>query len=166
MKSKFGQTESGADVAIIVFVVFLLLLIIFVPVGGYCYANQDAIRVKLIEVEKDTENFTALTKGSKHYKAMKHSEQLRDVVKGDCVIAVLAPWCGHCKRLKESGELENVGKKIQVLVLDDKHPETPIVMNELKSQGFPTIGMLKNGTLRNYDGPRDASSIMDAMMSQ
>ena len=165
MKAKFGQTNTEGNVAVIILAVFLLLLIVFIPVGGYCDANQDEIRVKLTEVGKDTENFTALTKGSKFYKSMKHSEKLSDNVKSNSVIAVLAPWCGHCKRLKDSGMLEEVAKKIPVFVLDDKHPETPVVMGELQSNGFPTIGLLKDGKLTNYEGPRDASSLMDAMMS-
>ena len=67
---------------------------------------------------------------------------------------------------KESGLVVGERRISHVFVLDDKHPETQMVMGELQSRGFPTIGMLKNGQMMNYEGPRDASSMMDTMMSE
>ena len=164
MKSKFGQMDSNSDTVFIVFFVFFLLLILLVPSGGYCYANREAIKVYVQDMNKDTEKFTMVTKGAKHYKPMKSKERLSDVVKGDCCLFVLAEWCGHCKRIKESGMLEDLARDVPVIVMDDKHPEAQMVMQELQSQGFPTLGMIKDGKMTKYDGPREASAMKQAFM--
>jgi thiol-disulfide isomerase/thioredoxin len=79
----------------------------------------------------------------------------------DTIIFILADWCGHCMTLKNSGEIEKIEKDVSVLRLDDKHPETKGMMDQLGSRGYPTIAMMKNKKLHNYSGPRTASAIMD-----
>jgi len=162
--SRFGQSESAESAIFIVFVVFFFLLLLLIPAGGYCYANREAINVYIKDMNKDTEAFTMVSKGAKHYKNMKSTEKLSDVLKGDCCIFVLADWCGHCKRLKSSGMLEDMARDVPVIVMDDKHPEAQKVMQELQSQGFPTLGMVKNGKMMKYDGPRDAAAMKQAFM--
>lgn len=167
MKAKFGNhgENPGADTLFVIFFIFFLLLIFSIPAGGYCYANRDTIKVQITDMTKDTETFVSMTKGGKHYKAMKSTDRLGKVITGDSFIMVLADWCGHCKRLKESGTLEEVSKDIPVIVLDDKHPESQDVMKQLKSQGFPTLGMIKGGKMVKYEGGRDASSMKAAFMA-
>lgn len=162
--SKFGQMDSGADAIFYVCIIFIFLLILVIPAGGYCYANREAINVYFHDAQKGTEEFTMVNKGAKHYKNMKSKERLSDVVKGDCCIFVLAEWCGHCKRLKASGMLEDLARDVPVIVMDDKHPEAQMVMQELQSQGFPTLGMVKDGKMMKYDGPREASAMRQAFM--
>jgi thiol:disulfide interchange protein len=162
-KSGFGQTE-GSDTIFIVLFVFFLLLLITIPTGGYCYTNREAIKVYIQDMSKDTEAFTMTTKGAKHYKNVKSTEKLSDVIKGDSCIFVLADWCNHCKSLKSSGMLQDLASDIPVFVMDDKHPEAQMVMKELQSQGFPTLGMVKDGKMTKYDGAREASAMRQAFM--
>ena len=163
MKSKFGN--SSGDTAFLVFFVFFILLLIILPTGGYCYANRDAIKVQIEEIKPKTETFVSTAfKGAKDYKVMSHRESLKDEQGKDACIFVLADWCGHCTRLKESGDLEVLSKDVPVRIFDDKHPEAQTIMQEVKSQGFPTIALMKNGKLSNYEGPREADSIRAAFM--
>jgi thiol-disulfide isomerase/thioredoxin len=166
MKSKFGNstaTTSGSDTAFLVFFVLFILLLITLPTGGYCYANRDAIKIQIEKVKKDSETFVSTSfKGAKDIKFLSNDDRLDGE---DCCVFLLAPWCGHCKRLKESGTLEVLSKDVPVRVLDDKHPDTSSLMKELKSQGFPTIGMMKSGKLMNYEGPREADSIKQSFMN-
>lgn len=161
---RFGNYNGDSDVAFIVFFVFFIFLIILIPTGGYCYANRDAIKVYIQDMNKGTEEFTMTTRGAKHLKMMKSKERLEDVVKGDTCIFVLADWCGHCKRLKASGMLEELARDVPVIVMDDKHPQAQMVMQQLSSQGFPTLGMIKDGKMMKYDGPRDANTMKQAFM--
>ena len=48
-----------------------------------------------------------------------------------------------------------------VFELDDKHPETDGIMKQLGSGGFPTIAIVKDKKMHNYNGSRTASAIMD-----
>lgn len=96
--------------------------------------------------------------GSNHNKSTKKTD--------DAIIFILADWCGHCSNLKNSGEIEelkNVTNRNDVMVfeLDDKHPETKGMMEQLESTGFPTIAMVKDKKIHKYDGERTASAIMD-----
>ncbi len=60
--------------------------------------------------------------------------------------------------------LEDMARDVPVIVMDDKHPEAQMVMQELQSQGFPTLGMVKDGKMMKYDGPRDAAAMKQAFM--
>ena len=59
------------------------------------------------------------------------------------LICLLADWCGHCKRLKESGELDKVSMTNPVVVATDENEHTSSIMNEYKSGGFPTLLTMK-----------------------
>ena len=79
-------------------------------------------------------------------------------------MCLLADWCGHCKRLKESGELDKVSMTNPVVVATDENKHISSVMNEYKSRGFPTLlTMKKSGMVKSYDGPRSASEIVNKL---
>lgn len=84
----------------------------------------------------------------------------------DCIIAILAPWCGHCKNLKKSGMLEELSKHIRVIEIDDKHKNTKDILSAVKSEGFPTLVLYKQGNLIRYDGERTTESIVRFINSQ
>lgn len=84
----------------------------------------------------------------------------------DVMVEVMAPWCGHCKKLEP--ELRKVIKKIhregvqsmvEVYQLDGTLNDSPI--EGVSWTGFPTIFYAKAGekTATVYDGSRDAKGI-------
>ena len=84
----------------------------------------------------------------------------RETGKG-ALICLLADWCGHCKRLKESGELDKVAMTNPVIIASDENEYTSSIMNEYKSRGFPTLlTMKKNGMVKTFDGQRMAQDIV------
>jgi len=84
----------------------------------------------------------------------------RETGKG-VLICLLADWCGHCKRLKESGELDKVAMTNPVMIVSDENEHTSSIMNEYKSRGFPTLlTMKKSGMIKSYDGQRMSQEIV------
>ena len=80
------------------------------------------------------------------------------------LICLLADWCGHCKRLKESGELDKVAMTNPVVIASDENEHTSSIMNEYKSRGFPTLlVMKKSGMLKPYDGQRMSQEILKSL---
>lgn len=80
------------------------------------------------------------------------------------LICLLADWCGHCKRLKESGELDKVSMTNPVVIATDENEHTSSIMNEYKSRGFPTLlVMKKNGMIKPYDGQRMSQEIVKSL---
>ena len=79
--------------------------------------------------------------------------------KNDCVFIVAASWCGHCIKLKESGELDKLNKDIDVIVIPHDHPKANSFMERVGGKGFPTIVVNKFGELHKYDGPRNSTSM-------
>tara|TARA_B100001063_G_scaffold174672_1_gene163643 strand:- start:1457 stop:2302 length:846 start_codon:yes stop_codon:yes gene_type:complete len=87
----------------------------------------------------------------------------RETGKG-VLICLLADWCGHCKRLKESGELDKVAMTNPVMIVSDENEHTSSVMNEYKSRGFPTLlTMKKSGMIKSYDGQRMSQEIVKSL---
>ena len=87
----------------------------------------------------------------------------RETGKG-VLICLLADWCGHCKRLKESGELDKVAMTNPVMVASDENEHTSSIMNEYKSRGFPTLlTMKKSGMVKPYDGQRMSQEIVKSL---
>lgn len=84
-----------------------------------------------------------------------------DLLDKDCVIAILAPWCGHCKNLKKSGLLDQLSKYIEVKEIDDTHKNTRDIMAAVGSDGFPTIVLYRDGKLTGFRGERDISSLVE-----
>ena len=80
------------------------------------------------------------------------------------LICLLADWCGHCKRLKESGELDKVAMTNPVVIASDENEHTSSIMNEYKSRGFPTLlVMKKSGMVKPYDGSRMSQEIVKSL---
>jgi len=87
------------------------------------------------------------------------------------LVKFYAPWCGHCKRL--APEYEEAAKK---LAGDD--PAVPLakvdctnesggkdICGQHEVQGYPTVKIFRSGQASDYDGGRDADSIVKKMRS-
>ena len=80
------------------------------------------------------------------------------------IILFSADWCGHCKRLKESGELEKLSRTHSVVIASDENEHASKVMNKYKSRGFPTLLVMhKSGKVQPYNGDRTASEIVSKL---
>lgn len=101
--------------------------------------------------------------GSANYIVLGNGSRLN--TSSDCVIMILASWCGHCEKLKRSGEIEKLSKNIKVIIIPETHKEADHYMKKVQSRGFPTIICNKNGRLHKYNGERTADGIMHSFKS-
>lgn len=79
------------------------------------------------------------------------------------LILVKTTWCGYCKRflpvwntLKEQYE-----NKFNFTMYDGDTDKSKI--KHLKVDGYPTILIKKNNTIRNYNGPREMEHMIDLL---
>lgn len=79
------------------------------------------------------------------------------------LILVKTNWCGYCKRflpvwntLKQQYE-----NKFNFITYDGDNDKSKI--KHLKVEGYPTILIKKNNTIRNYDGPREMEHMIDLL---
>jgi thiol-disulfide isomerase/thioredoxin len=90
------------------------------------------------------------------------------------IILFFADWCGYCKRfIPIWEELKSDQKLINVTFIDvDMSNEKKIIKGELNSSdlnlvnevqinGFPTIKILHNGILTDYNNKREKEDIID-----
>lgn len=89
-----------------------------------------------------------------------HYEEVPKGYDGERVVFALASWCGHCKKLKESGVVDEL----------KEDPNVPVEVNEddeeankkYEVQGFPTILKVKeDGEQVPFKGPRTAEAIKE-----
>jgi thiol:disulfide interchange protein len=155
---------NNNNIIAIVALVFLFILLM----GGICWCNRDYFESFTNVMKTNHDTITQKIKGGKHYHAMNSNEDLVLKLKEldqhgkPALIAILADWCGHCKRLKESGTLADVAKQVNVITLDDQHPQTQSLMQNIGSKGFPTL-ILYNKGMKLYDGNRDSNSILSQL---
>lgn len=99
-------------------------------------------------VHADESNFDQIVDGSKNF-----------------VVAFVAPWCGHCQRLKPEFEvaartLNKVSDVVQLVQVDADANKELGQRFEVKS--YPTIKYFEKDSKspKAYDGPRDAEGIV------
>lgn len=159
---------DNQSIACIVAFLFIFIILIFAIVWN----NSQTFKCSLENfgdlIRTNNETLKHKIDGGKYYKKLNKNDSILDFFqtlqqkRQPAVIAILAPWCGHCKHLKQSKVLTEISKKIPVYELDDTHSQTPALMKELGSGGFPTLAIYSNG-LKKYEGNRDAFSIMSAV---
>ena len=83
---------------------------------------------------------------------------------GKRIAFVLASWCGHCKKLKESGVVDEVvaAEDVKVEVNEDDEAAN----KKYNVSGFPTILLVKgDGETVPFKGPRTAEKIIEFFKS-
>ena len=106
-------------------------------------------KFQLIKTKKDIKNVNKL---------MKNPEVVT-------LLAVTAPWCGHCQSFKpEWKELLSHFNNEQNLILGNVEDSNMNELDCLKSnpvQGFPTIRLIRGGgkKQKDYNGPRNCNSL-------
>lgn len=147
--------------SMICFVFVFIILIIAI-----CWTNRENFENFANVLLHKKETMTSVLSGGKNYVSLSVNDNIIDKLKEKktAVVAVLAPWCGYCKKLKSSGILNDIAKDFPVLVIDDKHPQTDDVMHLLQAEGFPAIGILNNGNIIPYRGDtKQLPSIMNSL---
>lgn len=147
--------------------IFVFIIMVFAIIWTNCEKFENFTD----SIKYNNETIKNVLSGGKHYLALSPSNDInKEFEKLDskdkvALVGVLAPWCGYCKRLKESGELKTVAKHFDVIVLDDKHPQVRNIMNAMGAEGFPSLAIYYSGQLIPYKGDRKASDILRAMKS-
>ncbi len=80
-------------------------------------------------------------------------------------IIFYAPWCGHCKNMKE--DVSNIARGFSENGLDDvfcavnceKHKEL-LSKKDIDIQGYPTINFVMDGKVESYEGPRNPQGLL------
>lgn len=150
------QEISGGTCIAIAALIFVFILLL----GATLWCNIDSFEnfTDLVKVSND--NIKHKMMGGKYYHALSPNEDITSKLKDPSLIAVLADWCGHCRRLKDSGTLAEVSKKIPVITISDQHGQAQQLMQSAKSSGFPTLIVFKSGDMKLYKGDRSARDIL------
>jgi thiol-disulfide isomerase/thioredoxin len=158
-----GDTNKLCCCMVCFVFIFIILIMAICWTNYECFENFGNI------IKHNHETFTNILAGGMHYLSLSPSDDILkkfDQLKKNhkiALVAILAPWCGHCKRLKESGILTKIAKKYTVLIVDDKHPQTQNLMEILQAEGFPSLGIFTGENLIPYNGPRDVASLEPIM---
>ena len=148
---------------------FGLAIIVLILAIVFCKCKSVDEFTDVVNANTDTMKHKLM--GGKYYHAMQPDEKVVEMMEelkrqGKCgLFALVADWCGYCKKLKESGVLNEVSKHYPVYIMSEKHKETKDFMNAVKSQGFPTLVVFYNGKIKKYEGGRDKDSIMSFLKS-
>ncbi|KAK3936092.1 protein disulfide-isomerase MPD1 [Diplogelasinospora grovesii] len=90
------------------------------------------------------------------------------------IVEFYAPWCGHCQNLKPAYEkaAKNLEGLAKVAAVDCDDDANKPFCGTMGVQGFPTLKIVrpkKGGgkpTVEDYQGPRTASGIVDAVVQR
>ena len=133
-----------------------------------CMAKQNYSKKMLNTLLGRSETFVNQLGGAGRYHKLTDSDTVESVISqhsgNECtIVAVTAEWCGYCKKLYESGELQKAAKSHLVVVVDEKHKQAEKIMKETGSGGFPTIAIhCKQRGFGKYEGPRTAKAMIAA----
>lgn len=90
------------------------------------------------------------------------------------IVEFYAPWCGHCKNLQPAYEkaAKNLQGLAKVAAIDCDDESNKPFCGSMGIQGFPTLKIVRPGkkagrpVVEDYQGPRTASGIVDAVVSK
>ena len=74
-----------------------------------------------------------------------------------------ADWCGHCKQLKQSGELDKVSKSVPVYLVnctDDPSFKDYSNVIKFEIEGYPTLCKISNNQIIEISTNRTADDII------
>lgn len=151
-KMSFLGGSSGVSSSTIFYIILTILFIILAIYLYYQYVKPAT-----------TSNFTANSE---------YNEINSGSGSGEAELMLFyADWCPHCKTAKpiwEELKSEYENKKINgytVMFTDvnctNESPEIESLMNKYKIEGFPTIKLLKNGQIIEYDAKPSKNTLVE-----
>ena len=154
-KMSFLGGSSGVSSSTIFYIILAFLFIILVIYLYYQYVKPAT-----------TANFTANSEYNETNSGANGSGS------GEAELMFFyADWCPHCKTAKpiwEELKSEYENKKINgytVMFTDvnctNETPEIESLMNKYKIEGFPTIKLLKNGQIIEYDAKPSKNTLVE-----
>lgn len=93
------------------------------------------------------------------YQILENDQPLK--LPNEGVLAILAPWCGYCKKLKASKVLEKASDSIKIVEISDKHQDCIDIMKKVKAPGFPSLIVVRNGNMKLFEGDRTVEGILN-----
>ena len=153
-KMSFLGGSNGVSSSTIFYIILAFLFIILVIYLYYQYVKP-ATRANFTSNSEDNEMNSGSGSGSGEAELM----------------FFYADWCPHCKTAKpiwEELKSEYENKKINgytVMFTDvnctNESPEIESLMNKYKIEGFPTIKLLKNGQIIEYDAKPSKTTLVE-----
>ena len=159
--------ESNSDSARLACCMVAFIFVFVIMIMAICWTNRENFENFNDSMKYNNETIKNVLGGGFHYKALGPKDDIvkkfQDLDKSQkiAIVAVMAPWCGYCKRLKSSGVLRKIANKHPVLTMDDQHPQTRDVMRAMEGEGFPSIGVYSDGKLIPYKGERSYEAIVE-----
>jgi protein disulfide-isomerase A1 len=120
---------------------FALISIFLLAIVGNIIAKEEENVIVLTK-----ENFETILKDNKHV-----------------LVEFYAPWCGHCKALapeysKAADQLKEAGSSIKLAKVDATEQDE--IAQKFNVKGYPTLKFFREGKPVDYNGGRDANSIV------
>lgn len=111
-----------------------------------------ALLVAAAATEYETDNGVLLLNDETFDAALKEFDPL--------LVAFVAPWCGHCKRLKpEFGKAAQALAPEGIRIAQVDATQNKDLSDRFDVSGFPTIKFFRGGAPNEYTGGRDAEAI-------
>lgn len=155
------QDNTQTICALVCFIFVFIILVIAIAWTNYSnFENFGDVTNANLETMKN------VMSGGLYYKVLSKNDNIIEMLRKKdkvALVALLAPWCGYCQKLKDSGVLRQIAKKYPVFVMDDQHPQIADMMHILQAEGFPTLGIYNTENVIPYNGGRDYSSIMNIL---
>jgi len=90
---------------------------------------------------------------------------------GDWFIKFYAPWCGYCKHLAPiwialAESVSDSDKNLNIAEVDCTTKVNSELCSEFEVDGYPTIKLLQDGTVKDYSGARTVAAFLDFYNSQ
>ena len=93
-----------------------------------------------------------------------------EIGEGKNLLMFYADWCGHCKKLKPvwdelaeeiNGDETNGCKMMKInCSTPDEEPSQKEIMQKYQVSGYPTIKLVENGNVTDFEGERSKEGIM------
>jgi len=127
--------------------------------GGITAWNSNQFRIETLENTKNEDNTSSL-------KGLNINSYNKLTVEGNRLVLIdfNADWCGPCKKLSPILEkvVNNNKDKVKLIKIDVD--ENPLIAQELKVQGLPTLKLYKNGEeVWQFLGLTDETTILEAI---
>lgn len=173
-KSMLSMPKSKYTCAIICGVVLAIAIFVALYYMNKANKNTEYFNEMSNKLPKDMSN--KLPKGisnNKTLEAFTHDDNSIKPSAGECVVVLFyAEWCGHCKTFKPhydkatqelNGKKDKNGDTLRLEMVDcDEHKD---LAAKYDVSGYPTVKILKENSVREYNGERTYEGLRKYLVS-